>query len=1107
MRQKITLTAFLLLAACACAERLVGFPTVDDTAPTVLSTSPLGDATAVDANTLIVATFSEPLDPQTVDATTFKVSQGAVPIEGTVTLVGEIAYFAPSARLAADANFTATVSAGVTDLAGNHLAADHSWQFKVAAFDDVTAPVVVAAYPFEGAVDVSADAVLRITFSEAMLGGTLAGAIVLMADDQVVAGTVNGAGSDATFTPTAALLPGQQYMARVGTEATDLAGNALAAAYEWQFTVTAALTDEVAPTITATNPVDAATAVGVNARIIATFSEPMAPGSITGAFSVSAAGVPVAGSVSYVGFNAYFDAADDFDADTVYTATITAAAADLAGNTLAAAYSWQFTTATSGLLPDTSAPTVSATNPADQALGVAVVTPIVATFSEAMAAASFAGAFAVSAAGVPVAGQVAVVGPNATFVPDANLVADTLYTVTIGTAVTDLAGNALAAEYSWQFTTGVAPDSLAPTVVSTDPLADAMGVVLTTRPSAIFSEAMDANTLVGNTFQVFNGLVAVPGTVRFAGLTLTFEPQNTLAPDTEFTATITTAARDLAGNALAADYTWRFTTGPVPDVRRPQVTLTTPARDAEGVPTDSRIVAVFTEALDPASVNATSFVVERLGVPVVGVVSFSGVTAVFTPAALLAPSVLYTAVLTTDLRDLAGNTLAAPYVWTFRTGLIPDTTQPLVLGTLPEDEAIDVSPESDVSITFNEVMDPLSITPLNFTLSTIDGDVEGAVITVGATATFRPTELLLADTEYTATVANTVTDLAGNTLADPYVWTFTTGPLVDLGTPLVLSTNPEDLELDVALDQSVNATFNRPMDALTINAATFTLTGPANIDVEGLVTYDALTLTATLVPLEPLLPATTYVARLTLEVADLAGNPLPADYEWSFTTAEEVRFGLQPVNLRSLITFAVAAGSGLTNSNSAGFTVINGDVALSPTATCLSDGIICGAVSPTINGTLYANDPEGVAAQAMADLTDAYIDAMSRPVGTIVNDITGMTLAPGVYTSDSTMSIAVGGTVTLDGQGDANAVFIFQVGSSLTVNNSAQILLVNGARAKNVFWAVFASSTLGGNVAFQGSVLAGASNSVGTGSTVLGRLLCRIGQITLLANTITRPAP
>jgi len=149
----------------------------------------------------------------------------------------------------------------------------------------------------------------------------------------------------------------------------------------------------------------------------------------------------------------------------------------------------------------------------------------------------------------------------------------------------------------------------------------------------------------------------------------------------------------------------------------------------------------------------------------------------------------------------------------------------------------------------------------------------------------------------------------------------------------------------------------------------------------------------------------------------------------------------------------------------------------------------------------------GIAAKAKADLVSAYNDGAGRPPGTVENDLSGMTLPPGVYTSGSTMSIAVSGVLTLDAKGDANAVWIFQVGSSLTVNNSAQVLLINGAKAANVFWAVAASSTIGTNASFKGSVLAVASNSVGTLSVVEGRLLSETGQVTLLSNTVTVPAP
>ena len=103
-----------------------------------------------------------------------------------------------------------------------------------------------------------------------------------------------------------------------------------------------------------------------------------------------------------------------------------------------------------------------------------------------------------------------------------------------------------------------------------------------------------------------------------------------------------------------------------------------------------------------------------------------------------------------------------------------------------------------------------------------------------------------------------------------------------------------------------------------------------------------------------------------------------------------------------------------------------------------------------------------VAALAKMDLTAAYDDAMSLPPGVIVNDLSGMTLTAGVYTSASTMTIAVGSTVTLDGGGDPDAVFIFQIGSSLTVNNDAEIVLINGARARNLVWVAGGSSSLPG---------------------------------------------
>lgn len=201
------------------------------------------------------------------------------------------------------------------------------------------------------------------------------------------------------------------------------------------------------------------------------------------------------------------------------------------------------------------------------------------------------------------------------------------------------------------------------------------------------------------------------------------------------------------------------------------------------------------------------------------------------------------------------------------------------------------------------------------------------------------------------------------------------------------------------------------------------------------------------------------------------------------------------INLRSLSSFVAVAGAGLT---STGATTLNGNVALYPTATLTG--------SPTITGTLYANDPAGVASTAKADLLLAYAEAQGKPPGTIVSaNLAAQTLAPGVYTSASSMDIAAGGTLTLDAKGDSNASWIFQIGSTLTANTGSKVALVNGARAANVFWAVGSSSTIGTGVDFKGTVMAVSSNSVGTSSTVEGRLLCSTGAITLQSNVITLP--
>lgn len=763
---------------------------------------------------------------------------------------------------------------------------------------------------------------------------------------------------------------------------------------------------------------------------------------------------------------------------------------------------------------DVMAPMVITTTPLHDAIDVATSPAIIATFNESMDAQSLdASAFTLRDGSGSVAGVVTPFGDAAVrFTPAEALERETEFTATVTTDAADIAGNTLAADYVWTFTTIPAGgDVTAPRVIATDPGDFASNVSLDVVVRATFNEAMNSHTITSSTFEALApDATVVPGTVAYdaAAQTAVFTPDDDLLVSSTYLFTVTTGAADSAGNALAADYVWSFTTrDPGGDVTPPRVIYTDPIDLAVDVPLDLAVHATFSEDMDPLTISGATFeAVAPDSSVVAGSVSYSvaGQTASFTPDSPFAPETTYVVTVDTGATDLAGNALVADAVWSFTTeALGGDVIPPRVIYTDPIDLAEAVPLELTVHATFSKDMDPLTLNGATFEVVAPDASVVAGVVSytvAGQTASFIPDTLFAPETTYVVTVNTGATDLAGIALAVDAVWSFTTEALD--AAPTVILTVPVDLALDVAVDSTVIAAFSEPMDPLTIQDATFDLTAPDMSEVTGVVSYDVVAQTLVFTPDSALAADTVYTATVTTGATDLAGLAMASDVVWTFSTGE-APWTLLPVELGSLRTFVAVAGGGLTNSNSSGTTTLGGDVGLSPTGTCLGDGVPCTATNPVVTGTMYVAD--AVADLAKVDLTAAYVDAMSRPIGTSVSDLSGMTLAPGVYTSGSAMSVAVGGTVTLDGQGDANAVWIFQVGSSLTVNNDAQILLINGAQAKNVYWAVFASSTLGSNVRFQGSVLAGASNSVGTDSIVVGRLLCTTGQITLLSNAITLP--
>ena len=196
--------------------------------------------------------------------------------------------------------------------------------------------------------------------------------------------------------------------------------------------------------------------------------------------------------------------------------------------------------------------------------------------------------------------------------------------------------------------------------------------------------------------------------------------------------------------------------------------------------------------------------------------------------------------------------------------------------------------------------------------------------------------------------------------------------------------------------------------------------------------------------------------------------------------------------LASASNFAVLGGSTVT---STGLSVLTGDLGVSPGTA------ITGFGPGTVSGAIHAGD--ATAAQAQADLTTAYNAIAGLPCGTALTgqDLGGMTLAPGVYCFTSSAQLT--GTLVLDARGNPGAVFMFQIGSTLTTATNAAVVMINGGRPCNVFWQIGSSATLGTGTKFIGNIVALASITLTHGVGVAGRALARTGAVTMDADTVS----
>jgi glucose/arabinose dehydrogenase len=743
--------------------------------------------------------------------------------------------------------------------------------------------------------------------------------------------------------------------------------------------------DTTPPTVTARTPTPGATGVALGVSPTVTFSEAMNPATLTAStftLTKQGAGSPAVATVSYTGATATLDPSANLDPSSTYTALVKGGASgakDVAGNPLAADVTWTFTTGT-GAASETYLSDLTWTSmtngwgPAEEdssngesaagdggpltlngatyakGLGVHAASDVRYALSGCTRFRASIGlddevgdlgsvTFEVYAGATEVYDSGVMTGATATKLVDVSIASATqLRLVVTGGADIDYdhADWALARVECG----GGGGDTTPPTVTARTPVAGATGVALGVSPTVTFSEAMNPATLTASTFTLTKQGAGSPvaATVSYTGATATLDPSANLDPSSTYTALVkggASGAKDVAGNPLAADDSWTFTTAAAADTTPPTIVDRTPAPGATGVAIGVSPTATFSEAMNPATLTSSTFTLTKQGAggAVAASVSYTGATATLDPSANLDPSSTYTALVkggASGAKDVAGNPLAADVSWTFTTAATPPPTGETYLsdltwssmtngwGPAEKDRANGESGTGDGAAlridgtTYAKGLGVHAASDIRYAVSNctsfrgtvgIDDETGGfgsVVFEVYAGATkvydsgvmFANTPAKLVDVSIAGAtqLRLVVTHGPDDPTNDHADWALARiecgGGGGDTTPPTIVDRAPAPGATGVALSVSPTATFSEAMNPATLTSSTFTLTKQgAGSPVAANVSYAGAT--ATLDPSANLDPSSTYTALVkggASGAKDVAGNPLAADVSWTFTT-------------------------------------------------------------------------------------------------------------------------------------------------------------------------------------------------------------------------------
>ena len=311
-------------------------------------------------------------------------------------------------------------------------------------------------------------------------------------------------------------------------------------------------------------------------------------------------------------------------------------------------------------------PVVNVTSPLNSAINTPLDQVIAVTFNEAINPSTTQTVFTLQQGTTVVPGTVSTNGATITFTPASPLAPNTTYTATVTVSSVDLLGHAtLQSTNTWTFSTG---GFVTPSVISTDPAPNATGVFINKNVSATFNMPMNASTINGTTFTVMQGTTPVAGNVSYDGTNAIFNPNVDFAINTQYTATITTGAKNIQGTTIAKNYVWKFTTG---SVLAAKVLSTDPLNNATNVAANKVISINFSMPMDVSTFTSANITLKSGTTTILGNLTYNLTkdVAYFTPSSNLLLNTTYTATVTTAVKNAAGVPLANNYIWSFNTNV------------------------------------------------------------------------------------------------------------------------------------------------------------------------------------------------------------------------------------------------------------------------------------------------------------------------------------------------------------------------------------------------------------------------------------------------------